>query len=166
MSEIEQRYSQIEKEALGIVWACKKFKDYVLCKHISFETDHKPLIALLSKAALANQPPRVLRFRLRLSWFSYDITHVPGKLLYTADTLSRAPHYSSPSRHGWGWDDVLCASDPVIVWKNTAKVKRTTAFVLKRSNFVKQNGLVDTKSLQSYFHIGRSERNYHMSRTY
>ena len=91
VSETEQRYSQIEKEALGIVWACEKFKDYVLGKHIDLETDHKPLVPLLSTASLANLPPRILRFRLRLSQFSYDISHVPGKLLCTADALSRAP---------------------------------------------------------------------------
>ena len=62
MSETEQRYSQIEKEALGIVWACEKFKDYVLGKHIDLETDHKPLVPLLSTASLANLPPRILRF--------------------------------------------------------------------------------------------------------
>ncbi len=36
-------------------------------------------------------PPRILPFRLRLDRFDYDIKHVPGKELYTADTLSRAP---------------------------------------------------------------------------
>ena len=39
-------------------------------------------------------PPRVLRFRLRLTRFEYSIQHVPGKFLYTADTLSRAPNTS------------------------------------------------------------------------
>ena len=39
-------------------------------------------------------PPRVLRFRLRLDRLDYDIKHVPGKELYTADTLSRAPSTS------------------------------------------------------------------------
>jgi hypothetical protein len=33
----------------------------------------------------------VLRFRLRLLRFTYDIVNVPGKSLITADTLSRAP---------------------------------------------------------------------------
>lgn len=36
-------------------------------------------------------PPRILRFRLRLLRFKYNIVHVPGKALITADTLSRAP---------------------------------------------------------------------------
>ena len=34
-------------------------------------------------------PPHILRFRLRLYWFDYSISHVPGKFLYTADALSR-----------------------------------------------------------------------------
>lgn len=34
MSETERRYSQIEKEALGIVWACEKFSDFVIGKRI------------------------------------------------------------------------------------------------------------------------------------
>ena len=29
MSETEQRYSQIEKEALAIIWACEKFSHYM-----------------------------------------------------------------------------------------------------------------------------------------
>lgn len=42
MSETEQRYSQIEKEVLGITWTCEKFSDYVLGKPTRLETDHKP----------------------------------------------------------------------------------------------------------------------------
>ena len=32
MSETEGRYSQIEKEALALVWACEKFEDYIIGK--------------------------------------------------------------------------------------------------------------------------------------
>ena len=91
MSETATRYAQIEKEALAITWACEKFSTYILGKHISIDTDHKPLVTLLGSKHLVNLPPRVLRICLRLMWFSYSIQHVPGKLLYTADTLSRAP---------------------------------------------------------------------------
>ena len=91
MSETEKRYSQIEKEALALVWACEKFADYIIGKHIQIETDHKPLVPLLGTTQLDSLPPRVLRFQLRLTRFDYSIAHVPGMYLYTADTLSRAP---------------------------------------------------------------------------
>ncbi len=91
LSETERRYAQIEKEALAVTWACEKFLDYILGRKFELETDHKPLIPLLSNKQLDLMPPRILRFRLRLSKFDYTISHVPGKFLYTADALSRAP---------------------------------------------------------------------------
>ena len=91
MTETERRYAQIDKEALAASWACKEFSDFVLGKHILIETDLKPLVPLLGVKDLDQLPPRILRFRLHLDRFSYDIRHVPGKELYTADTLSRAP---------------------------------------------------------------------------
>ena len=91
MSETERRHAQVEKEALAITWACNKFSTYILEKHFQIETDHKPLIPLLGSKQLDNLPPRILRFRLRLARFNYSISHVPGKHMYTADTLSRAP---------------------------------------------------------------------------
>ena len=87
MNETEQRYAQIEKEALAITWACNNFSDYILGRKFLIETDHKPLIPKHLDAL----PPRILRFRLRLAKYNYTVFHVPGKLLYTADALSRAP---------------------------------------------------------------------------
>jgi len=86
MSETEKCYSQIEKEAL--IFVCEKFADYIIGKQIQIETDHKPLVPLLGTTQL---PPRVLRFRLRLTRFEYSNAHVPGMYLYSADTLSCAP---------------------------------------------------------------------------
>ena len=91
LSDTESRYAQIEKEALALIWSAEKFSDYVLGKSFLFETDHKPLVPLLGSKRLDALPPRVLRFRLRLTRFQYSISHVPGKTLYMADTLSRAP---------------------------------------------------------------------------
>lgn len=91
MSETERRYAQIEKEALATTWACEKFTDYILGKQFRIETDHKPLIPLLNTKQLDSMPPRILRFRLRLARYNYVVEHVPGKEMYTADTLSRAP---------------------------------------------------------------------------
>ena len=91
MSETEKRYAQIEKEALATTWACEKFSEYIVGRKILIETDHKPLVPLLSMKTLDHLPPCILRFRLRLMRFQYAIVHVPGKHLYTADTLSRTP---------------------------------------------------------------------------
>ena len=91
----------MEKEALATTWACDRFSDYILGKTITIETDHKPLVPLLSTKHLDNIPPRVLRFRLRLMRFDYSIIHIPGKLLYAADTHFRAPqtHPEEDLRH-------------------------------------------------------------------
>ena len=91
MTETEKRYAQIEKEALAATWACEKFATYILGMKFLIETDHKPLIPLLGTKHLDSLPPQILRFRLHLARFDYSIQHVPGKLLYTADTLSRSP---------------------------------------------------------------------------
>lgn len=91
LSDTEKRYAQIEKEALATTWACEKFSNYVLGLPFLIETDHKPLVPLLNTKHLDDLPPRVLRFRLRLAKYGYVAQHVPGKLLYTADALSRAP---------------------------------------------------------------------------
>jgi len=91
LTETEARYAQIEKEALACTWASEKFADYILGKKYQLETNHKPLIPLLGSKHLDDLPPRILRFRLQWSHFHYEIKHVPGKLLYTADALSRDP---------------------------------------------------------------------------
>lgn len=91
MTETERHYAQIKKEALAVTWACEKFRSYLLGLSFTIETDHKPLVPLLSTKSLNVLPPRIIRFRLCLSSFTYSAVHVPGKLLYTADTLSRAP---------------------------------------------------------------------------
>ena len=91
LSDTERNYAQIEKEALATTWACEKFATYILCRSFTIESDHKPLIPLLNEKHLDALPPRILRFRLRLEKFDYVALHVPGKLLYTADALSRAP---------------------------------------------------------------------------
>ena len=56
-------------------------------------------IACLTDMSKTFHMPRILRFRLRLTRFNYAIQHVPGKLLYTADTLSRAPLWEETDKN-------------------------------------------------------------------
>ena len=81
LSDTEKRYAQIEKEALALTWACEKFSPYIMGKTIDIETDHKPLVPLMSSKDLDAMSPRILRFRLRMMRYSFNICHVPGELL-------------------------------------------------------------------------------------
>ena len=48
MTPTEQRYAQIEKEALAFTWACEQFADYLIGLEFTIHTDHKPLMPLFS----------------------------------------------------------------------------------------------------------------------
>ena len=66
MTPTEQRYAQIEREALALTWACKRFSDLIIGKHFRLETDYKPLLSLLGGKAISDLPPRVQRFKMRV----------------------------------------------------------------------------------------------------
>ena len=91
MTPTEQRYAQIEKEALALTWACERFSDYLIGLVFHIQTDHKPLVPLFSSKSLEELPLRVQRFRLRMLRYQFTISHIPGKELVIADMLSRAP---------------------------------------------------------------------------
>ena len=91
LTETEGRYAVIEKEALAATWACDKFSDYILGTEFTLETDHRPLVPLLSSTDLSKLPPRILRFRMRLMRYSPTVVYVQGIHQNTADALSRAP---------------------------------------------------------------------------
>ncbi|XP_011406246.1 PREDICTED: uncharacterized protein K02A2.6-like [Amphimedon queenslandica] len=91
LSATEERYAQIEKEALAFTWACERFSDFLIGIQFSIQTDHKPLVPLFSTKRLEELPVRVQRFRIRMLRFHFSISHVPGKDLVIADMLSRAP---------------------------------------------------------------------------
>ena len=48
LTPTETRYSQIEKECLAFTWLAERASDYILGKEITGETDHKPLVPLLT----------------------------------------------------------------------------------------------------------------------
>ena len=91
LSGAETRYPTIEREGLGVIWACERFKDFLIGKQFTILTDHAPLVSLFGKKVLDELTPRLQRFKIRLMRFDYTIQHVPGKSLVIADMLSRAP---------------------------------------------------------------------------
>ena len=91
LTTTEQRYAQIEKEALAVTWACERLRDFLTGLQFHIHTDHKLLVPLFTTKGLDELPVRIQRFRLQLMCFSYTVSHIPGKDLTVPDTLSRAP---------------------------------------------------------------------------
>ena len=89
LTETEQNYAQIEKELLAVVFACKRFDDFVYGRPIEVETDHKPLVTILNKPLCA-APTRLQKMMLTLYRYNINITYKQGKELHIADALSRA----------------------------------------------------------------------------
>ncbi|PFX26209.1 Retrovirus-related Pol polyprotein from transposon 17.6 [Stylophora pistillata] len=90
LSQVEQRYAQIKKERLAIVFACTKFSQYITRREkIIVESDHKLLQSIFKKSLLA-APSRLQRMLLRLQRYNLDVQYKPGSQMYVADHLSRA----------------------------------------------------------------------------
>jgi hypothetical protein len=69
----EQSYAQIEKELLAVCFAMDKFHTYVYGRNnVIVETDHKPLIAIVSKP-LKSAPKRLQRMLLHLQRYTIQL---------------------------------------------------------------------------------------------
>ena len=63
LTDTEQRYAQVEKEAFAVTWCCEKFSEFLIgLKMFTIETDHKLLLALLKTKHLDELTPRIQRF--------------------------------------------------------------------------------------------------------
>ena len=89
LTQAEQRYSQIEKELLALVFGLEHNHQYIYGRKVILYTDHKPLVSISSKP-FAAAPKRLQRLLLRLQQYDAEIRYRPGREMYLADTLSRA----------------------------------------------------------------------------
>ena len=89
LTETEQRYSQTEREALAIVWACEHLHLYIYGKPATVYTDHKPLESIFGNPS-SKPPPRIERWALRLQPYQLTVHYRKGEG-NPADYLSRHP---------------------------------------------------------------------------
>ena len=86
---MEQKYSQIEKEALAIVWAVKRLHLYLYGGHFTLLTDCKPVELIINNPKL-KQLARIERWNHRLQQYDFSIVHTKG-VDNRSDFLSRHP---------------------------------------------------------------------------
>ena len=85
-NEAQENYSTTEKEMLAIVFACEKFRPYILGSHIIVHTDHAAIKYLMSKK---EAKPRLMRWVLLLQEFDLVIKDKRGCDNVIADHLSK-----------------------------------------------------------------------------
>ena len=93
LTSAEQKYSQLEKEGLALVFGVKKFHNYVYGHHFTIRSDHKPLLYLFqeNKAISILASARIQRWALTLSAYQYTMEFCSGSKIPSADALSRLP---------------------------------------------------------------------------
>ena len=90
LSDVETRYSQTEREALAVIWACEHYHLYLYGQPVTVLTDHLPLLGMINKPGV-KLSPSVERWVLRLQ--PYDVT-----LKYQKGADNPADYYVSPPR--------------------------------------------------------------------
>lgn len=93
LSPAEKNYSQPQREALGIIFALKKFYKYIYGKKFTIVTDHQSLRDLFNpkKGISPVAASRLQRWAVYMSMYDYTIRHKSGTKMGNADALSRLP---------------------------------------------------------------------------
>ena len=93
LSPTKMNYSQIEKEALSLIYGIHKFHQYLYGHSFVLVTDHRPLPSILGpkKGILPLAAAQMQRWALLLSAYSYSIKFRPTAAHGNADGLSQLP---------------------------------------------------------------------------
>ena len=91
LTETEQRYANIERQLLTVVFGCGRFRTYLYGCKFQVASDHKPLEMISLKNLIAT-PPRLQHMLLRLQEYDLSIICRPGKEITLADGFSRLPN--------------------------------------------------------------------------
>ena len=87
----EHRYSNIEREALGILHGLKKFHHYCFAREVHIITNHKPLVSIFKKD-VAKLSQWIQQILLKIQQYRVQILYKPEPEIFIADWLSYHNH--------------------------------------------------------------------------
>ena len=84
LDNAQRNYATTEKEFLVVVFACDKFRPYIVDSKVIFHTDHAAIKYLMEKK---DAKPRLIRWVLLLQEFDLHITDRKGAENLVADLV-------------------------------------------------------------------------------
>lgn len=81
---VEARWATIEQECFAVVFSIEALQHHLRGHAFVVETDHRNLLYLQKASS-----PKLIRWRLRLQEYAFEVRHVSGKSNVIADCLSR-----------------------------------------------------------------------------
>jgi hypothetical protein len=85
LNKAERNYTTSEKELLAIIWGIRHYRPYLYGRKFKIASDHKPLLWIMN---IKDSGSRLLRWRIKLEEYDYEIIYKKGALNTNADALS------------------------------------------------------------------------------
>ena len=86
----ELHHAAVEKEAKAVVEAIRHWKHFLTFKHFTLKTDQQSVAYMFNNKRLNKiKNDQIMRWRMELSCYRFDIEYRPGNLNVSADTLTR-----------------------------------------------------------------------------
>ncbi|XP_043206452.1 uncharacterized protein K02A2.6-like [Amphibalanus amphitrite] len=91
LTKTERKYPMVEKEALAVSFAVKRFGQFLYGRRWTLVTDNRALSRILSpeRELPTLAAARLQRYALQLAAFTYDVELRPSEDMHLADSLSR-----------------------------------------------------------------------------
>ena len=144
LTPAEKKYAQIEKEALALVFAVRKFHKYIYGRRFTLNTDHKPLITIFKpgNGISAHSANRLQRWALILVNYDFEIHYINTKNFGEADALSRLidEKRSSPEEE----DTIIACVEAEITNEFKENMKRMPVTAETITNETKKDKLLQT----------------------
>ena len=96
----ETRHASVEKEAQAIIETVRHWRHYLTGKHFILKTDQQAVSYMFDKRKNSKiKNDKIMRWRMELSCFDFDIVYRPGKENIAPDTFSRSYCSSTGMSH-------------------------------------------------------------------